>query len=91
MTGSQSIAALQSLEVRLVAAIERVSIRGRDIGAFLFAEHAGRAIEVSTNDGKWWIEMWDRDEDEYAQPVREVTVQSDDEAVQEILSWLCQD
>jgi len=55
---------------------------------FVFAEHHGRAIEASLNEGAWWIEFWDADEDEYAPPVTERTVDDEKEALRVILEWL---
>ncbi len=88
MKDMPSISHLKSLETRLCNSIDQVSIRGLADGPFLFACHRGRSVEVSTNDGQWWIEFWEKSDDEDAAPIGEVTVASEEEACQALLDWL---
>jgi hypothetical protein len=85
MSCPESLAALQA---RIAGIVDDVSCRGSGASAFLYAEHAGRAIEVSCDSGRWWIEFWDREEDDDAPPVHELWATSDDEAYQAIQEWL---
>jgi antitoxin HicB len=85
---AKSLARLKRLELRLRKKIDEVSLRGLADGPFLFASHLGRAAEASTNNGQWWVELWQRSDDPNAAPSKEVFTKSDDEAYQTILDWL---
>jgi hypothetical protein len=68
-----------------------LSIRGKGASSFLFIEHAGRAAELSWNGTSWWLEFWDRSEDEDAPPVAERMTVSEAQAVEAIQGWLLRD
>lgn len=88
MKDLESIERLRSLEARLRTTIGDISMRGASDGPFLFATHGGRAIEASSNDGQWWIELWDENDDPDAPRIKEIVVKSEDEAYRLILDWL---
>ena len=88
MRDDRSIAALESLDARFREKRLDSSVRGESDGSFLYCCHSGRAVEASMNDGKWWIEFWDRSEDPDALAVKECTVTSVDEVFQLICDWL---
>jgi len=80
---------LRQLKTKLIATVDQVSIRGSGMGEILFAMHQGRADVVSKKDDRhWWMEFWERSDDDHASPVREVTAQSEDEVLQTLLDWL---
>ena len=78
---------LKNIQRELVGRFESVALKGVGPSSFLFIEHGVRAVEVSENGGKWWIEFWDTG-DEDAEAVDEMTVASPEEAVQQISRWL---
>jgi hypothetical protein len=72
---------LQHVLNHLSLHFEHVSLRGQGRAAFVFARHKGRALEISESEGKWWLEFWDADPDADAAPVKELTIQTLQEAV----------
>jgi hypothetical protein len=78
---------LKSIQRELAGRFDSVALRGIGPSSFLFSEHGARAVEVSENDGNWWIEIWDTG-DEDAEAVDEMTVASPEEAVQQVSRWL---
>lgn len=80
---------LQQVMQQLFPQFEEVSVRGQGQGAFVFAQHKGRAVEVSTTDeGRWWLEFWEVNPDPDAGPVEEMTVQTPSAAIREAELWL---
>jgi len=90
MKDMPSIVQLESLEATLAGTFDMVSLRGITDGPFLFVHHNGRSVEVSTNSNgdSWWLEFWDRSEDEDAAPVAEQTVNSEADAIDALRKWL---
>jgi hypothetical protein len=66
---------------------ERCSVRGEGKAAFLFIEHAGRAVEVSKDADEWWVEYWEASEDENAPPVHEETLATAELAIRNVRDW----
>jgi hypothetical protein len=60
-------------------------VRGRDRALFVYARHAGRAVELSGSDLGIWVEFWDRDQ-EYPKFDRTIPTQAD--AIEVARSWL---
>jgi hypothetical protein len=83
-----SLQSLEQMQVHLAAKAESVSIRGAGAASFLFAKHLGRAVEISNDDGMWWIEEWELNDDEDSPPCADARVQSLEEAVSLALAWL---
>jgi len=83
-----SLQSLQQMQVHLAAQAESVSIRGAGAASFLFAKHSGRAVEISSDEGMWWIEEWEFNDDEDSPACAEAWVQSVEEAVGLALAWL---
>jgi hypothetical protein len=79
---------LDDAAARLMPVFTHVSIRGEGRSEFLYATQEGRSIELSQDDGGWWMEFWEASDDEYAGPVKESTVSTLEEAVQQISAWL---
>ena len=79
---------LDDMKRCLEGQVERVSLRGNGAATFLFAEHHGRAVELSWNHDAWWIEFWERSKDDDAGPVGEQMAPSDDSAVKATRAWL---
>ncbi len=88
MKKMQSISQLASLESSVSNMFEHVSLRGLADGPFLFAQHGERSAEVSTNDGQWWIEFWNKSDDEDAPPVKEITLTTEGDVCDALLNWL---
>ena len=85
MNGSDE---LQHVLNHLSLRFAQISLRGQGQARFVFAQHNGRAVEISVSDGKWWLEFWDVDPDMDAAPVKELTLQTFQEAVQVTTDWL---
>ena len=79
---------LQNMLNQLSLRFAQVSLRGQGHARFVFAQHNGRAVEASTNEGKWWLEFWDVDPDLDAAPVKELTLETFQDAVKEVTEWL---
>ncbi len=81
---------LQAIRIALNSRFDSVQIRGDGRGRYVFAQHQGRAIEVSENNGSWWMEFWKADDNEAASPVAEMTLETTDEAIAHATQWLIQ-
>jgi len=46
------------------------------------------AVEISEDNGGFWLEFWEKSEDEDAAPVKEMTVETSKDVVQNTLRWL---
>ena len=79
---------LDEFQAELLRRGVSVSLRGSGAAEFIFAEHHGRAIELSRHQGQWWVEFWEATADEDAPPVKEVFFRSPVEALQGISAWL---
>jgi hypothetical protein len=79
---------LQHMLHQLSPQCEHVSLRGQGRARFVFAQHKGRALEISESDGNWWLEFWDADPDLDAAPVKELTLQTARQAEKEAIDWL---
>ena len=82
------ISSVESIKARLTHNFDTISVRGSQRAVFLFIEHCGSAIELSADNGKWWIEFWDCSSDDDAPPTKELTVDSDEMAIAAIEEWL---
>jgi hypothetical protein len=81
-------ASLEDIKRVVEGRVDRVSLRGKGMASFLFAEHQGRAVELSWNRSEWWIEFWERSQDDDAAPVREQIAHSDASALKALTEWL---
>lgn len=88
MDHSHSRLRLKTLADRVHTAVDHVSIRGADDGQFLYAMGHGRAVEASINNGRWWVEFWERSDDDTVPPVREVWAATEEDVLRELLMWL---
>lgn len=89
MSSFKSTEALRAIESRLAPnLLEHVSVRGLEDGPFLFAKQLQRAVEVSTNEGNWWVEFWDNTLGDDSPPEKEATYNSVDEMLKEVREWL---
>ena len=43
----------------LAPQVEKVSIKGDGAAAFVYALNKGRAVEISQDNGGFWIEFWE--------------------------------
>jgi hypothetical protein len=67
---------------------EKVCLKGQGVSSFVYAEHKERAVEISEDSGGYWLEFWEKSDDEDAAPVKEMTVESDKDAVRNAIRWL---
>ena len=68
--------------------LEKVCLKGHGASSFVYAVNKGRAVEISEDNGGFWLELWEKSDDEDAGPVKERTVVRSEQAVQETLRWL---
>jgi hypothetical protein len=64
------------------------SFRGEGRAAFLFVEHAGKAIEISDHEGRWWVEFWDVSEEDDDAPVKEEFFTTSIQVTDAATGWL---
>ncbi len=65
-----------------------VCMKGHGLSSFVYAVNNDRAVEISEDNGGFWLEFWEKSDDEDAAPVKEMTVQTPKDAVQNTLRWL---
>ena len=63
-------------------------MKGRGVSSFVYAVNKDRAIEISEDNGGFWLEFWDKSEDEDAAPVKEMIVETGNDAVLNAIRWL---
>ncbi len=68
--------------------LENVCLKGHGVSSFVYAVNKDRAVEISEDNGGFWLEFWEKSEDEDAAPVKEMTVETSKDAVQNTLRWL---
>ena len=79
---------LAEIQKELVRHFGNVSLKGQGLSSFLYVVNKGRGIEISEHEESIWLEFWEKSDDEDAAPVKEMTVSSSAEAVQETKRWL---
>jgi hypothetical protein len=73
---------------KLTPHLETVCLKGQGLSSFVYAVNHGRAVEISEKNGGFWLEFWEKSEDEDAAPVKELTVETGKDAVANALHWL---
>jgi hypothetical protein len=68
--------------------VEMVCLKGQGVSSFIYAVNHGRAVEISEENGGFWLEFWEKNDDEDAAPVKESTVETSRDAVDNALGWL---
>jgi hypothetical protein len=68
--------------------LEKVCLKGQGVSSFVYAVNKDRAVEISEDNGGFWLEFWENGEDEDAPPVKELTVGTGEDAVQNAIRWL---
>ena len=72
----------------LMPLFEKVCLKGHGSSSFVYAVNRGRAVEISEDDGGFWLEFWEKSDDEDAAAVHEMTVIDAEQAVQQTQQWL---
>ncbi len=68
--------------------LESVRLKGQGVSSFVYAINNDRAVEISEDNGGFWLEFWDKSEDEDAPPVKELIVATVKDAVRNAIQWL---
>ncbi len=76
------------VKTKVTPHFEKVCLKGHGASSFIYVLNNGRAVEISEDNGGFWLEFWEKSEDEDAAPVREQTVDSGERAIQEARKWL---
>jgi hypothetical protein len=79
---------LSELQDELAPQFERVSLKGQGASSFLYLLNKGRAVEISEDSGGFWLEFWEKSDDEDAPPVKEMILASGELALRETRAWL---
>lgn len=79
---------LSELQDELASLFEKVILKGQGPSSFLHVVDKGRAVEFSEDGGGFWLEFWEKSEDEDAAPVKEMTLASSEQAMRETRAWL---
>ena len=78
---------LETVTQRSKPYAKSVELRGEGPASFIFATGNGRAVEISIDDGAYWVEYWnDLDEDSLA--AFEKTLVSADELEDSLRGWI---
>ena len=74
----------------LTPQLEKVCLKGHGLSSFIYAVKKDRAVEISENNGGFWLEFWEKDENEDADaaPVKELIVETGKDAVRNAIRWL---
>ena len=81
-------AKLAEIQEELADQFEQASLKGQGFSAFLYVVNKGRAVEISEDNGGFWLEFWEASADEDAGAVAEITVGNSERAVSETRRWL---
>ena len=68
--------------------LETVCLKGHGVSSFVYAANKDRAVEISEDNGGFWLEFWEKSEDGDAAPVKELIVVTSKEAVENAIRWL---
>lgn len=79
---------LAEIHDELAPHIERVSVKGHGASSFIYAVNKGRAVEISEDNGGFWLEFWEKSDDDDASPVKEMTAVGSEQAIKEAKRWL---
>jgi hypothetical protein len=79
---------LAELEAELTPLFEKVCLKGQGTSSFLYVVNKGRAVEISEDNGGFWLEFWEKGDDEDAGPVTELSVEDGGHAIQKSRDWL---
>lgn len=79
---------LAEIQDELAPHFENVYLKGHGLSSFLYVANKGRAVEISEENGGFWLEFWEKSDDEDAAPVKELTLAHPDQAVREATRWL---
>ncbi|MSQ93287.1 MAG: hypothetical protein EXR98_01885 [Gemmataceae bacterium] len=79
---------LAEIQDELTPRFEKVCLKGHGASSFIYGVNKGRAVEISEDNGGFWLEFWEKSDEEDAAPVREQTVESGERAIQEAMNWL---
>ena len=79
---------LEEIHAALAQRFEKVDLKGHGPSSFIYASNNGRAVEISKKNGGFWLEFWEKSDDEDAGPVKELTVESGEGAIHEAAQWL---
>lgn len=77
---------LAEIQDQLSTQVETVALRGQGLSAFLYLANKGRVVEISEHEGKLWLELWEKSDDQNDAPT--MTVDTCEQAVQEARRWL---
>ena len=79
---------LAEIQEELARDFDNISLKGQGCSSFLYVTHNGRGVEISEDKGAYWLEFWEKSDDEDAGPVKEITVNGGDRAISETRRWL---
>lgn len=79
---------LGKLQSAVAPHVECVNVRGKGLGSFLFIQGKGRAVEASRHQSQWWLECWERQQEDDAPSAKELYLKTENAAVAAIVEWL---
>jgi hypothetical protein len=68
--------------------LEQVCLKGEGVSASVYAMNQGRAVEICENNGGFWLEFWEKSDDEDAAPMKEMIAETGKDAAQHAIRWL---
>lgn len=78
---------LNNLLVKLTPFVESIQLKGVENSRFIYAVANGRSVEVSIDNGGYWVEYWS-DLHEDSKPVNEQTFNSFEALEESVKNWL---
>lgn len=79
---------LTEIQAELTEQFEKVLLKGHGASSFVYILNKGRAVEVSEENSGYWLEFWEKSDDEDAAPVQEMTLDRPEQVLREIRQWL---
>ncbi len=79
---------LSSLLKLLKPFSETIELKGSGVAEFIYLTGNGKSIEISIDDGSFWIEYWEDCTDEDAQSICENTFNAIEDVQKSVKAWL---
>ena len=78
---------LNILLAKLTPFVESIELKGTGDSSFIYAVANARSVEISIDDGGYWVEYWE-DLDEDSKPTNEQTFKSTEKLEESVKTWL---
>ena len=73
---------LEEIQAELAPQFETVCLKGNGSSSFVYAAHNACVVEISEDNGRFWLEFWKNSDDEDATPAQQSDCESAQEAIE---------